>query len=81
MTTAVWTLEQIVNLARYPITELDSPAGRELVDSCRARFNDGVACELEDFLLPEAVQAVIAAVEARREHAFLSSPPTRISTW
>ena len=73
MSRSTWTLEQIVDLRHYPITDLESPAGRALVDTCRSRFKDGVLCELEAFLRPEAVQAVITQVEACREHAFLSS--------
>ena len=50
MNTSTWTLEQIVDLERYPITDLESPAGGSLVDTCRSRFKDGVLCELEAFL-------------------------------
>ena len=73
MSPSIWTLNQIVDLERYPIIDLESAPGRLLVDTCRSRFEDGVLCELEGFLRPEAVQAVIAQVEACREHAFLSS--------
>ena len=38
MITRGWTLEQIVDLERYPVTDLGSCAGRDLIDTCRSRF-------------------------------------------
>jgi hypothetical protein len=68
-----WLLSEIVDLERYPITDLQSGQGRELVARCRAEFVDAVSCELPGFIRPSAVEAVIADVEAREEHAFRSS--------
>ena len=68
-----WRLEQIVKLEDYPITELESNRGRALVESCRSRFVDEAMCVLSGFLRPEAVEAVVATVEERRDRAHLRS--------
>jgi hypothetical protein len=43
-----------IDLERYPITQLDGPCGRALVDGCRAQLDATGACELPGFLRPEA---------------------------
>ena len=65
-------LDEIVDLERYPITGLASPAGRALVKDCRDRFADAVLCELPGFVRPAAVTAVIADVEVATPRAHLS---------
>ena len=70
---SVSDLSDIVDLERYPITSLDTPAGQRLVRDCRERFEDGVSCELEGFVRPSAVAEVVREVEAREERAFLSA--------
>ena len=65
-------LEQIVNLEEYPITEPGSSRAA-LVAKCRSNFLDDVLCELPGFLRPEAVEAVVASVESRRDRAHSSS--------
>ena len=62
----------MVDLDRYPITDLASPAGQALVEACRARFADAVLCELPGFVRPAAVEAGIADVEAATPRAHLS---------
>ena len=70
---APWRLADIVDLDRYPITDLDSARGRALVANCRAEFTDAVSCELPGFIRGAAIEAVIGDVEARQERAFRSS--------
>ena len=70
---SAWALSDIVNLERYPITDLDSPAGAELVRSCRASFTDAVSCALPGFLRPRAVARTLADIELREDRAFRSA--------
>lgn len=71
--TPEWSLADIVNLERYPISDLNSQQGCRLVARCQAEFVDAVNCELPEFILPGAIAAVIADVEAREERAFRSA--------
>ena len=50
----------IVDVERYPLDDLESPAGRVLVDRCRAELVEVGACELPGFLRPEAVRRAVA---------------------
>jgi hypothetical protein len=68
-----WKLGDIVDLERYPITDLESPAGRALVARFRLEFTDAVSCALPGFVRPQAVAAFLAEVEAKEERAFRSS--------
>ena len=54
-----WT----VNLEKYPIDALDSPAGQAAVQTSRAKMASNGVCLLPRFLTPEATQAMV--VEAR----------------
>ena len=63
----------IVDLERYPILDLDKPAGMALVERCRQQFSDAVSCVLSGFIRPDAVEALVADIEAREDRAFLSS--------
>ena len=55
---------RLVDRARYPIDELDAPAGCALVAECRAQLAASGACMLPGFLTADAVAA--AAAEAAR---------------
>ena len=44
-----------LDLERYPIDDLDSPAARELIERCRSRLDREGLCMLPGFLGPEAV--------------------------
>jgi hypothetical protein len=48
----------LVDQARYPLEDLDAPAGRRLVSWCRAQLAESGACELPGFLTPAAVRAL-----------------------
>lgn len=68
--TAATSPQDFVDLARYPIADLASPAGRALVEGCRARLAGVGACVLEDFLLPAAAAAARAELNPRLDEAF-----------
>ncbi len=58
--TAAGDIVGIVDVGRYPLDDLASPAGRALVDRCRAELVEVGACELPGFLRPEAVRRAVA---------------------
>ncbi len=45
----------LVDLDRYPVLDLDAPAGRTLVEDCRRALAATGACELPGFIRPEAL--------------------------
>ena len=51
---------RIVDLQRYPIADLDAPAGRTLVDPCRRDLAEQSICTLPGFIRPDAMPALIA---------------------
>jgi len=56
-------LADLVDTARYPVDELDSPAARALIAESRARLAETGCLVLRDFMRPEGLAAI--AVEAR----------------
>jgi len=54
----------LLDLARYPIDDLDSLEGRDLVERCRADLAASGACQLDGFITPDAIETL--AVEARQ---------------
>jgi hypothetical protein len=64
-----WPLKCIVDLERYPLTDLASATGNQFVARCRARFGDQVCCALPGFILPDALTTMIASVEEKERHA------------
>lgn len=50
----------LVDLDRYPVHELESAAGRALVEECRAALADRGAARLDGFIRPEAVSRMAA---------------------
>ena len=61
-------LGQLVDLSSYPIDELDSAAGVELVARCRKGMTEVGACVLPGFLTGAAVDAAVAEVEGAEKH-------------
>jgi hypothetical protein len=57
-------LADLVDLDRYPVDRLESPEGRELVESCRAALRREGAVKLDGFLRPEAVERLVADARA-----------------
>ena len=63
------SLENIVDLSRYPLHQVDAPAWRELVDSKRDALQQNQYCTLPGFLMDEQRRKVVGAIEARLEQA------------
>jgi hypothetical protein len=59
----------LVDLERYPILDLQAPAGRALARRCRAELDATGACELEGFLRPEATARMVGESEPLAPHA------------
>ena len=60
----------IVDLRRYPIHDLDSDTGRAFVARCRTELRNAGVCQLPGFLVPDAVDRMVAHAEALSEKAF-----------
>ena len=54
-----------VDLERYPIDDLDGPAGRDLVARCRAELAAVGACDLPGFLERRAIEQIVAEIPRR----------------
>ena len=50
----------LIDLRRYPIVDLASPAARALAQDCRAQLDRTGACELPAFLTESAVEQMVA---------------------
>lgn len=51
-------IAEIIDFGRYPIGDLDGP-GRRIVEQCRAEMAEDGACQLDGFMRPPAIQAVL----------------------
>ena len=51
-------LADFIDLERYPIDDLDSPAGRTLIESCQGMMREQAICALKGFLRPVLLQAI-----------------------
>lgn len=56
-------IEQLVDLRRYPVTQLESPRGRALVAAKKRDLSELGACSLNGFLRPATVRACVAEIE------------------
>lgn len=54
---------QLIDLDRFPVDDIDSPAGRAVVERFAADLRDTGLCRLEGFLRPAAVEEVCAEAE------------------
>jgi 2OG-Fe(II) oxygenase superfamily len=63
-------LDQIVDLGRYPIHELDGPDGQALVAHARTALHAVGACDLPGFLRPEAISAAVDSALSVRAKAY-----------
>jgi hypothetical protein len=63
---------ELLNLERYPILDLNTPAARGLARRCRQQLDQTGACELPEFLKPAAVEAMVREGEALSTIAFHS---------
>lgn len=63
-------LTAFVDLKRYPIDRPDEPEGRQLLDACRRDLAASGACNLPDFLRPEALAALALEAKALAPHGY-----------
>ena len=61
---------QIVDLERYPITNLDDAPVRVLVDACRRDLVEQSLCTLPDFIRPDVLPALVAEARALTPKAY-----------
>ena len=59
-----------LDLARYPIDDLDRPAARELIDRCRRQLDETGLCLLPGFLGEQAVARSAADIQAEVPAAY-----------
>lgn len=64
------SLAEVVDLARYPIDDLEGAAGRALVARCRTELETVGASDLEGFMRPDAIAAVVEWALTARPKAF-----------
>jgi hypothetical protein len=62
--------EALVDLERYPLADLEAPAGQALVESCRTEFEAKGVLVLADFLRPEAAAAARFELAAQLGEAY-----------
>jgi hypothetical protein len=68
----------LLDLARYPILDLNRAATRELTRHCRDQLDRTGACELPGFLKPDAVATLVResdALAARAYHSVVTGTP------
>ena len=59
------SLENIIDLSRYPLHQVGAPAWRELVDSKRDALQQNQFCTLPGFLLDDQRRKLVGAIEGR----------------
>lgn len=62
-------LAEVIDLARYPIDEVDNPRRQALIDYCRAALAFEGACQLPGFLRPDAVDLLVAEALDKRDRS------------
>jgi hypothetical protein len=66
---AMSSLQTIVDLDRYPIDQLDLPAGETLIRRCRQMLAETGACQLHGFVQPGATAQLVAEADGLRSSA------------
>jgi hypothetical protein len=66
------TYGDVVDLARYPIDDLDSRQGQALVRTCRDELEEKGACSLAGFLTPAAIDAMVRLATSLAGQAWVS---------
>lgn len=72
------SLDQIVNLNRYPIDQLDQDAGRAMIEGCRAQLHDDGCVVLKGFVRDDALARLEAETTELGPHAHYNSTVTNI---
>jgi hypothetical protein len=67
---ALTDFDKIINFAKYPIKDLDSPAARTLLQTCRQQIKATGACEMEEFVTPQALDLMQQESHILEKHAF-----------
>jgi hypothetical protein len=75
-----YTLEQLVDLERYPLGRLDS-AGAELVARCQQELEDHAVCHLPGFVRAEAVAAICAESARGKDSTYWVRNNRRAYSW
>ena len=75
-----YALQDLVDLDRYPIDDLDG-RGRDLVAHGRAQLRDHAMCHLPGFLRSDAVQTVLEEIAPIRDTAYWMEVPRRAYSW
>lgn len=70
---ADWGLADSIDLARYPIDDLEGPGGQALVARCRDELRDDGCCHLPGFMTAPAVARSAAMAEALEPQTFRST--------
>ena len=60
-----WAIGDVIDLGRYPIAEPDATPARSLIQHCRSQLKARGACQLQGFMRPEAVAAVLREASTR----------------
>lgn len=63
---------ELVDIDRYPIDDLNSDAGRALVERCRADLAASGACQLEGFLRGTAVERLVHEADLLSDQGFVN---------
>lgn len=78
MLSNTYAITDIVDFERFPIADLKSPEGKQVLETCRASMASRGACRLERFLKPQALAAMIAEAKALSPQAFRHDQEFRV---
>ncbi len=62
-------IEEIVDLDRYPVGDIDATAARRVLERCRRELQTTGATQLEGFVRPAAVEQILIDAAVGRPHA------------
>ncbi len=66
------TYADVVDLARYPIHDLQHPRGQRLIEQCRRELAAEGVCNLPDFLTPGAIAQMVTLADQLSDRAWCS---------
>jgi hypothetical protein len=78
MQSKTYTIADIVDLERFPIADLTSAEGKQVLETCRASMANRGACRLERFLKPSALAAMVAEAKTLAPQAFRHDQEFRV---
>ena len=62
--------QKVVNLERYPIQDLGTPAARRLIKACRSDLDETAICTLNGFIHPNAIDEMAREAQALAEDGY-----------